>query len=230
MNWAELSTATYAALFRDRAHFAQASYRDGEWYCMLGHKGENCNGERYDPALGELLRRSLLEPVGQWCVFWFPHPTKGVRIREKALLWLATHEPQVSWIPDRPVGMASIQGLARPIFQAMRTRRIILVGPQHLARLELFDFQHVIVPDATAWREIDRITAEVRSRIRRDDLVLFASGMATNVMIHRLWPDFRGRATLYDIGAALDPYVGVFSRGEYQAEHWQRDIMPRNLP
>lgn len=228
--WAKIAAATYAGLIRDRIHFAQAAYRDGEWYCMLGHPGGNCNGEKYDPELGRLLMDSLTHPVGQWCVFWEPHPTKGIAIREKAVAWLQANNPPVSWIPDRPIGRANEQGHARPIFQAMRTRRVILVGPQHLAGLDLFDFEHVVVPDGTAWKERGRICREVRSLAQGNALVLFAAGMATNVMVHELWPDLRGTATLLDIGAALDPYVGVYSRGEYQTERWQREIMPQNLP
>lgn len=230
MSWAETAVAVYAAMFRERIHFAQAAYRDGEWYCMLGQSGGNCNGEKYDRRLGEMLRRTLLDPVGQWCVFWFPHPTKGIQARTKAVAWLDKHEPAVTWIPDRPVGMANEQGIARPIFQAFRTRRVLLVGPEHLASLDLFDFRHIIVPDGTAWRHVDRICHDIRDVVESDDLVLFASGMATNVMVHRLWPELRGVATLYDIGATLDPYVGVYSRGTYRSREWQKEVRPRNLP
>lgn len=230
-DWAAMAVSTYEALIADRVHFAEAGYRDGEFYCMLGAGGSNCNGERYTPELGAMLRQTLLEPVGQWCVFWWAHPKIGVRIRQKAVAWLQRHRPDVRWLPDRPIGRANEKGLARPIFEAMARRRIVLVGPRHLVRLTLLPIEtHVVVPDGTAWQQLDRITAEVRGAVRPDDLVLFASGMASNVMIWRLWPELRGRATLLDIGAALDPYVGVFSRGAYREPHWQQEIMPRNLP
>lgn len=229
--WCELAVATYAAMVADRVHFAQAAYRDGEWYCMLGFGGGNINGERYDPELGALLRRTLLEPVGQWCVFWWPHPRMGVKAREGALRWLEEHQPDVRWIPDRPIGRANQEGKAAPFWRACRTRRVIVVGPQHLAPLDLFPVAaHIVVPDGTAWKEADRICNEVRAQVLTDDLVLFAAGMASNLMIHRLWPDLRGRATLYDIGAALDPYVGVFSRGSFREPGWRENVMPRNLP
>ena len=63
-----------------------------------------------------------------------------------------------------------------------------------------------------------------------DELVLFAAGMAANVMIWRLWPECRGKATLYDIGAALDPYCGVMSRGSFRERGWRENVMPKNLP
>lgn len=226
-----MTVSVYAAMIEDRVHFAQAAYRDGEWYCMLGAKGGNCNGERYDPALGAMLRRTLLEPVGQWCVFWWPHPTKGVKVREQALKWIAEHKPDVRWIPDRPMGRANEQGEAAPLFRAIRTRRVVLVGPEHLAGLDLFPVaHHVIVPDGVAWKHADAICTEILHHVKPDDLVLFCAGMASNVMIHRLWPTLRGKVTLYDAGAVLDPYCGKFSRGEYKTAEWQGSLMERNRP
>jgi hypothetical protein len=231
-DWCDLAVTAYAAMIEDRMHFAQAAYRDGEWYCILGHSGGNINGEKYDPALGEMLRRTLLEPVGQWCVFWWDHPTMGKAAKRGALRWLAEHKPKVRWIPDRPIGRANQEGRARPFWAACRTRRVVLVGPRHMENLTLFDVaDHIVVPEATAWQHIDRICDEVRAALDgKDELVLFAAGMASNVMIHRLWPECRGKATLYDIGAALDPYCGVPSRGSFRENRWMENVMPRNVP
>lgn len=95
--WAPLTMAVYAGLIRERIHFAQASYRDGEWYCMLGFPGGNCNGEQYDPELGKALRQTLLAPVGQLCVFWWPHDTKGIASRSGALGLLTWDEFWEGW-------------------------------------------------------------------------------------------------------------------------------------
>ena len=231
VDWAELTVATYAALVHDRIHFAQAAYRDGEWYCMLGFSGGNCNGEDYHPTLRAALLRTLTEPVGQWCVFWYPHPKLGRPARDGAVKWLAENKPDVRWIPDRPVGAANELGLAAPFWRACRTRRVVLVGPAHLSRLDLFPVAHHIqTPDGTAWQHVGRICDEVRAVMEPDDLVLFASGMATNLMIWELWPEVRGTVTLYDIGSALDPYCGVFSRRTFRERGWKETIMPRNRP
>lgn len=228
---ADIAISTYAAMVHDRLHFAEATYGDGEWYCMLGQKGANRNGEAYDPGLGAELRRTLLEPAGQWCVFWWPHGGKGLSVRQRALHWLDEHRPDVRWIPHRAIARANAGGYAATFFRACRTRRVVLVGPEHLERQRLFDVAvHVRVPLGTAWKHTTRLCEDIRAAHEPDDLVLFASGMASNVMIWRLWPEMKGRVTLMDVGAVLDPYCGVWSRGTHNSEHWKRDIMPRNIP
>jgi hypothetical protein len=226
-----MSVAIYTAMVRDRVHFAEAGYRDGEWYCMLGKVGRNINGEKYDPALGALLRRTLLEPVGQWCAFWWPHPTIGMPAYRMAREWLSKHELNVSWLPDRPISRANELGRARPFYAACATRRVVIVGPDHMRKLDLFPVaEHVTIPPAIAWKHTADVCKRVMDVYQPDDLVLFCAGMAANVMIHRLWPELRGRATLLDIGAALDPYCGVMSRGVFREPGWQDKVMPQNRP
>jgi hypothetical protein len=230
-DWCAVTVSVYAAMLRERVHFAEAAYRDGEWYCMLGFKGQNINGESYDPRLGRALMATLTSPVGQWCVFWWPHKTKGAKAHRAAVEWLRAHRLAVSWLPDRPIGRANEIGKARPFFQACATRRVVVVGPRHLGALTLFPVaEHIVVPPSDAWKHVARLSAEVLDVLEDDDLVLFAAGMATNLMIHRLWPLVRGRMTLLDMGAILDPYAGVLSRGVFRAPDWQADVMPRNLP
>ncbi len=223
--WFVHLTHTYAALIRAGLPFAEASYGDGEWQCILGRPGENCDGTKYEPELGEALRHTLLEPVGQWCSFFdVPSP-----IRDAAIEWIEQHHPAVHWVAQRPYGRAATIGELAPFLQAVRTRRVVVVGPEHLAALPeevVGPFVHVQVPMATAWLEVDRIADDVRCAVGMGDLVLFAAGMASNLLIHRLW---RGLSTMLDVGALLDPYVGVASRRYHSDPEWLLDMKPRNL-
>lgn len=229
--WAEIAVAAYAGMVEDRMHFAQAAYRDGEWYCIGGHKGKTINDEQFTPELGRVLERTLLEPVGQWCVLWWKHPKMGRQASNIAEKWIAAHKPKVRWIPDRPISRANEIGLAAPFWRACRTRRVVAVGPQHLAHLSIFGIaEHIVVPEKVAWKHTDAVVDKVLTTHRPDDLVLFAAGMGSNLMIWKLWPHLKGHATLLDVGAALDPYCGHFSRGIFREKGWKENVMPRNLP
>lgn len=234
-SWLDLTVATYAAMVEGRIHWAQAGYRDGEFGAILGRcSGHNINGEDYTPELGAALRETLMRPVGQWCCLWWPHQTIGAKVYRDALVWIGANKPPVQWLPERPIFRAVIEGAAAPFFAACRTRRVIVVGPAHMVRLDLLDVAvHIPVPKGTAWKLADDLTDEVCSAVgdRGDDpLVLIAAGMGANLIIHRAWPRLRGRATLLDIGSTLDPFCGVYSRGPFRDETWQRDTMDRNRP
>lgn len=226
---ANLSVHDLAELIATRTHFAEAAYRDGEWRCILGDRGGNVNGERYHPQLQDALRRTLLEPVGQWCAY-FDYPTN---VRKRADAWIAEHQPRVAWIHDRVLGQAVVAGTAAPLIEAMRERRVIIVGPAHMQRLNpaLLECAALIPVDpSAAWRDVSATCTAVMRVVEHDDLVLLCAGMASNLLIHRLWTLLEGVATLYDAGAALDPYCGVFSRKVYRSEEWQQTIMKMNIP
>jgi len=225
--WYTEAVHLYALIIAERMHFAQANYGDGEWGCLLGHEGENSQGEVYNPVLRDALRETLLQPVGQWCGV-----NPGEKLRAEVQAWVRDNGVRVKWLFKEILSAANVHGHLAPFLQAVRTRSVILVAPAHLADLP----EHVIgrhryvgVPDHTAWQVVDETFHAVLEVIQPDDLVLFASGMATNLSIYRLWPELQHTATLLDIGAILDPYVGVFSRKNYRPPEWQRDKMPLNL-
>jgi len=127
---------------------------------------------------------------------------------------------------------ANCHGNLGPFFKAVRTRRTILVGPEHFERLPeevIGRFTHIPVPGKTAWKVVDETCDQVLSTANTGDLVLFSSGMASGVSVHRLWPELKGQVTLWDVGAIFDPYCGVFSRKVYKTEKWQQGIMGLNL-
>lgn len=218
----------YARLVRARVPYCQINYGDGEWACLLGREGENCNGEVYDPALAKMLQRTLTEPVGQWA-----GSNPGWRLKGEADAWIAKNSVAVEWVDKEVLPSANANGQLRPWLEAVRTRDVIVVGPRHLGSLADSvigaGWVHVPVADATAWTEAHRTCDILRLGIRPGNLVLFACGMATNVMIHQLWPEYRGHVTMHDIGALLDPYVGVWSRNGYRKDVFQRERIYRNL-
>lgn len=209
----------YAVLVRSGVPFAQANYGDGEWACILGHQGGNVNGEAYTVETRDALTRTLLEPVGMWCG---TNPGKKLALQVDA--WLKKHRPEVTWLDKEILPSANVNGKLAPFLEAVRERTVVLVGPLHLTALppEVFvPVAHVVVPDGRACA-VASGTAEKVERLAEDgSLVLFASGMASNIVIHALWPEMEIRGvTLLDIGALLDPYVGVYSRKGYRKPTW----------
>lgn len=224
--WIRGALAVYVEMIEDRVHFAQAAYRDGEFAWMMDRPnlvgGRTSNAETWEPELGRQLRETLMHPVGQWCVYFAPHNP----VRPHADAWLEEHRPPVEWIPDRPFGRASEQGLLAPFFRALAGRKVGIIGPPHLEPLGIRP-HHVVAP-REAWKHAADY-ARIIASDTTTDLWLIAAGSAAILTIHRAWPEVRDRATLIDIGATLDPYAGVFSRNRTRKPEWRENVMPLNL-
>jgi len=207
-------------------HFAQANYGDGEMGCILGREMTNSQGEVYCPELRAALIRTLKEPCGMWCGL-----NPGNTLRDEAYRWIRDNGIKAPWVPKEIFPAANVNGYFGPFLAALRDRRTIVVGPGHLASLPsnvIGGFIHIPVPDAVAWMAAGGTCSEIEEIVEPGDVVLFAAGMGTNLMIHELWPDLQGWTTLLDVGATLDPYVGVFSRKNYLKPEWQ-EAKKKNL-
>lgn len=225
----------YARLIEEKTPFAQANYGDGEWACLLGHDGVNCQGEVYNDLLALRLRKTLTDHTGMWL-----GSNPGKKLIDETNIFLDDYDLRgLPWVWKEILPSANVNGQLAPFLRAVRTRKVILVGPLHLASMSemvIGPFYHFPVPDEVAWKVAERTMRQLTSRIEREDLVLFASGMGTNLVIHEMWPEVeaiwgtsRGDVSFLDVGALLDPYVGRFSRNGYRKEIFQRENIHRNL-
>lgn len=232
-DWYLHLTRLYAAMILGGQHFAEASYGDGEWFCILGYEGKTARGQVYNPKLRADLIRTLMKPTGQWCCYW-GHPTKK-KFRIECDAWLRKHRPPVVWFARRSLPAANCNGQLWPLFRALKTRKVILVGPPHHSKLDDGvigkPVARIELHPTDAWRQVDAICNKVSRALDETgaDCVLFSGGMAAPVMVHKLWGLHHKKATFWDIGAILDPYCGVFARKHYRLKEWQEGDMLRNL-
>jgi len=231
-DWWVHSLRIYSAMIASGVHFAEACYGDGEWKCILGYPGGTQRGteQLYEKWLGRALADTLINPAGQWCIYL--HAPRNPKLEREAAQWVRDHDIDVIWFSSRCLTAAFGRGEADVFFKACRGRRVILVGPEHLKRLPqevLGHAHHVQVTLTRAYEEVDATCKAVLSLAEPGDIVLFASGFASNLAIHRLCPDLLGKVTLWDVGAIFDPLCGVYSRRGYKKRTWQENVMPRNL-
>jgi hypothetical protein len=222
----------YANLLDSRVRFLQANYGDGEWACILGHPGKNCNGENYTSELQAALEKTIVEPpTGH---VWYGS-NGGTKLEPSIMEWLLTrHLTQRAWVYKEIISGANANGKMGPLISAIRRRRTILVGPEHLNNPELYRIfnikGHVVVPTSNAYTVIEKTYANTLETQKRynADLILVCSGMAANPLIHRVGA-VSPTVTVIDMGATLDPYAGVYSRNAYRKDEFQKSIFAKNL-
>jgi hypothetical protein len=204
----EPSDATFTKMcemLREKKAFKFARYGDGEFNCMFGKQGLNCDGHVYFDDLGLQLRKALLS-----------EPDYIVGIQPLSLSYNRSDEViemceklKIKWVNSDAIHNASIDGKFAEFLEAITGRYIILVGPAHLSNF--FDCVHIVIPSLNCWRSYKDVRQQIEFHVDgvNNAVVLFAASMMTEVLID----DFAEYPhTFVDIGSVLDPYCGVISR------------------
>ncbi len=196
------------ARLRSVDNFSFSRFGDGEWNCIFGEPGGNCDGHDYTADLGHALAAVLAAPAP--CVLGLQNFAKnrlGMRI--------TAHAPDINWADADVLHRASIKGVLGSFFEALQTRQNILVGPPALRCIrEVPYWRFVEIPARNCWRASERVLQELRAALREQSnvVVLFCASMAANVWIHELYEEHVDSHTFVDVGSLLDPYCGINSR------------------
>lgn len=184
-----------------RVNFKFARYGDGEFNCMFGKKGKNCDGHEYFPEMGMRLkvafsRAEYMVGIQPLALSIYPEMIKSLLNDHDIYNADALHN-------------ASIDGLLSKFMDAISGRYIVLVGPAHLSHF--FNCVHLVIPSVNCWSEYENVKRQIAFHVEgvNNAVVLLAASMMSEVLID----DFRDEPhTFIDVGSVFDPYAGVKSR------------------
>ena len=221
----------YAEWLDSYTRFVQANYGDGEWSCILGCPGQNCNGEHYTTELQKELIETILSPP-EGFVWYGSNP--GQKLRVAVENWIKdNHAEQRAWVYKEIISGANANGKLKPFIEAVRRRRVLLVGPEHLKNEAMHTLwnieEQILVPTSNAFTTFGVTYDATLQAIQKNktNLVLVCSGMSAKPLIHKLAKVTT--CSFIDMGATLDPYVGVWSRNAYRKEEFQEVTFLENF-
>ena len=220
----------YVAMLRDSMPYSFSRFGDGEWSAVLGRTGANCDGHDYFPALGADLRRALFERLG----YFYGLQTKALKNMGRAIYrFLRRNNVKIVWHDSDIFHYCNTAGTLFPLIRQLRRMKVVLIGPKRLKGLNgvVFDYDHFIeIPLQNCYLVKDAVIGRIKEhyRDRGPALFGFSASMATNVMIHELFPLLGSTSWLLDFGSLWDAYVGFDSRGGKSGDQWNA-IMKRNL-
>jgi hypothetical protein len=186
---------------RNKEKYSFSRWGDGEWACLLGKQGMNCDKHTYFPDMGGRLFNVLKSKPN----YYIGLQSLAHRIYRDAIDRI-TNKCSLNWVGSDVFHRASMKGRLNELFDALDGRNVILVGGSHLKGFK--DWGFIEVPSVNCWLEHDRVLDDLKKTIKEDDVVLFCASMMSNVLIDEL----HGVATLIDMGSVFDPYVNVNSR------------------
>lgn len=245
----------YVKLLNDGTHFTQMNYGDGEWGLITGTlKGPNCDNKPATPLTSELLAKTILQP--RFTFFGYNPGRAGTTNRWAAEDWLrerginvpqldhhALLDPDYGWAPKlnirwahkEIVPSANVRGRFAPVIRALRTRPLVIVGPDHLTHEFVYGTLKArkggLVP--LEW-SLDTHLTQILDWTRRaldgmpqDTVLSLSLGYMAKVIAWYV-ADSHPHVTIFDAGAVWDPYCGQLSRSGYNRPEWP-EMMAKNL-
>jgi len=209
----------YARWLVKRIPFVFSRWGDGEWSAVLGRSGANTDKQPYTADLqADLIR--VLEDKPSYLLGLQPMAVRLLGADIAA--WLRARDFWPAWEDSDVWHKASRSGRIKPIVKALRTRRVLLVGPARLrglARSVPFA-AFVEIPNRAAHARLPEMRANLQAALTDfgpDGVVAVCAGMSANILIH----DYCGpkrttigppRTTWIDFGAVWEPYIGHANR------------------
>jgi len=189
--------------------FKFSRWGDGEWFCMMGTKGKNRDGNEYTDHLQYGLM-DILKSYPDYYIGLQPGVLVDVgrgyvpALREFTMHTLFTYS--LNLVIGDTLHYASEFGYLSMFVDALKGRHTVIIGAEYFNKLP---YQHIITPPANSYDDNDRILKEAREY--GNAVFLVASAMNSNIIIDRL----PNNVTAIDIGSVFDPYLGI-PRATYQ--------------
>lgn len=219
----ELETVIQDILDADNP-FTFSRWGDGEWRSVLRkHKdgASNCDGHRFFPAMANELREVLLrKPTYRLGMQNFAMRLYGRPIQQ----FLSSNKlTDLRWFNADVFHYGAIHGKRKELVAAVKTRKLLVVGPPHLRSLKhsgLPYWDYVEVPPKNCYLSIRDVFRKVIGKVegQRDSLLIsISASMPAEILCDVLFMQLGSNHTIIDFGSVWDPLVGKLSRSYMKA-------------
>ncbi len=203
--------------------FTFSRFGDGEWSAVLLRDGANCDGHNYSKGLSIALNDALNNSKN----YYYGMQDYALKnLGRDIVSYLKKNKSEIMWYNASIFHDANLAGELNPFVKALRTKKVVVIGPEYLKELTLFPIEDfVAIPQVNCFDAYDEIkTGILNANVPDEDTVyLFSASMASNALIHDLYDELGEKNWLLDVGALWDVYVGKKSRSIY-SEDWAERI------
>lgn len=196
---------------RNGEHFSLARYGDGEFKAILGEKGENCDGHKYFPEMGQELAEVLKSNPDYYVGL---HCTGRDNLDVKTLDWLKENElTKREYIQNEVFHIPVRDGLMDQFFEALSGKNVCVIAPSYVTEMHRqIEARFVVIPGKDTYNSLPKIKKWTLRVDLTNHIVLICASMTAPLIVDYLFQQYGNTATFIDFGSSFDPYVGVKSR------------------
>ena len=222
----------WLADIRSGKPISYSRYGDGEMYAVIGNRTgqKNCDGHDFFPELGSQLKQILISNpkyrLGLLSLSrkMYASPGKWMVSRQLLAPLLNKHNLYRYTFYNAEVwNNAYRKGQTFHLCNALRTRNVFMVGPEHLLTFNRFRIQErVTVPKTNCFLSVDKVYEDIVKVLDANSnanfLVSLSAGMTSCLLVDRLYKSHGHLHSFIDFGSLWDPFAGVLSRN-YMHKH-----------
>lgn len=227
------SLEEYVTFLREGTFFSFSRFGDGEWAAIFGSEGANCDGHEFFYAMTEKLRDAVIHPSGSYYMGMQNYAVK--QMGRKIYRFLKINGVRICWRQADVFHYANLAGKLYPFIEVLRTKRVILIGPPYLRKIDKalvkYD-QFIEVPQHNCFRA-NEVTREAVLRLasaQSGSVYAFSASMATNCLIHDLFPEIGSTCWMLDLGSLWDGYSNVMTRTFCSRYDWKELLKINSTP
>ncbi len=204
--------------------FAFSRFGNGEWGCILGTADRTGSGSHSLklPGLKKGLVSSILKhkamPNSYLLGIQSLSYLERCRLLRQIQSWNSAKAPEAVWYAGDVLHKASMKSRLYPLVRQMRKKRVIVVGPPWLRRLNKKAFKisgFVQVASKDCFSSYPAIRAQLFReivRVGKPAIISFSAGPPAKILISDVYDKFGNEHYLLDFGSLWDPYCGKNSR------------------
>ena len=193
-------------------NFSISRFGDGEWNCIFGKQGKNCDAHTYFPDMGRRLRKVLKDNRD----YYFGLQNMALRMYEDEINGYII-DYGLDFVKSDFLHHASIKDELGLFFDALKGKDIVLVGPERLKKLKQIEVrEYVVVPDVDCWNAYVPTLKQLLPVVKENTVVLYCASMMSNVLIDDLFITKNNTITQIDCGSVFEPYINVRNRSYHK--------------
>lgn len=205
----------FPSMIRQNKPFTFTRYGDGEWRCICGYSGKNCDGHPYTDKLQNALIRAVCANQDLiWGMQRKAMRDMGGQIKQ----FCEAEGIDRSWYDSDILHKLNCKGTLFPFVSAIKEKTFAIIGPKHVRNVDLPYAEFVQIPRRNCFLKCNGIYKRILDAVRKCDILLFSASMMTNVLMYRLYPIIGQDVTMIDCGSVWDVYCDVRSRGIFRDE------------
>jgi hypothetical protein len=198
--------------------FSFTRFGDGEWLCMNGAQGANCDNHRYTADLRAGLLAAVQSKYDYYKAKWNP----GIKQFDdnSAMInnLVSKYGSHVNWVDANIWIDLVLEGKVSEIIEPLNNVNTIIVSDNIKRSVPINYVDFIEIPSVNCFNAKDQIKESIISMVNQYNKPLFAfsASMATNVIVDELFPIIGDKCWMIDFGSIWDPYVGNIIRSYHR--------------